>query len=152
MWQRHRLLTTLLVSLIALALLAGVGSVAAAEQRRVDARQRSNVVHVIDALTQDLITHDWDAMGELISPAFVDHAGSASHEGNREGFVTEMKYMTAAVSEAVLTIDDIRVDADIATVRLHVEAQLTTDNDSRIVASSDILMFRVVDGRIAEAW
>src|SRR4051794_26814294 len=57
--RRHPVLAALVVSLLLAGLLVGAGAVAAAEQRRIDARRRTDVVGVIDELTQDVITHNW---------------------------------------------------------------------------------------------
>jgi steroid delta-isomerase-like uncharacterized protein len=97
---------------------------------------------------------DLDAAASLVAEDFVNHS---SNSQGREGIHEEGQYWFAAFPDAKVSIEDLLADGDRVAVRLRATAThqgefLGTPPTGKAVEMSEIDIFRVENGLIAESW
>jgi steroid delta-isomerase-like uncharacterized protein len=97
-----------------------------------------------------------DAVDELLAPAFTPHTWPSVEPG-RDSFKAAMRRMAESLSEVSMTIDDLIAERDRVAVRLTSHAVHSGDfmgmpASGKPYTISEIHVFRVADGQIAEHW
>jgi predicted ester cyclase len=97
-----------------------------------------------------------EAVVELLTPGCVLHEGSSDAVGP-EGFYPFYDRLNAALSEVQATVDDTFAEGDKLCVRWSFSAKHTGEGlgiqpAGAAIHITGILLIRVADGKIAEAW
>ncbi len=97
-----------------------------------------------------------NAVDELLAPDFEPHTWPSVEPG-RDSFKAAMSRMAESLSDVSKTIDDLVAEGDRVAVRLTSHAVHTGDfmgipASGKAYTISEIHIFRVVDGQIAEHW
>lgn len=91
-------------------------------------------------------TRRFDQADDLFTPGFFSHAlGTTGFEAGKDAW----RQMVARFPDMRVVAEDILIDRDRVAVRSSVEGIATPDGDARPML---IEIFRIDDGRLAEAW
>jgi steroid delta-isomerase-like uncharacterized protein len=98
----------------------------------------------------------FDAVDELVAEDFTAHTWGPMPQG-RDGLKAAIERVSAALSDAAMTIDDVIADGDRVAVRLTSSATqsgpfMGMPPTGRRYEIGEIHIFRIRDGRVVEHW
>ncbi|MBM2576377.1 ester cyclase [Jannaschia sp. Os4] len=120
--------------------------------------ERDRATDMVERYYAALVEGDADTLRGILSPEWVDRGPSPSvPDGDTSGFLDEIARITAGLSDADFSIDDLQMSDDTITVRGTVTGRHTGDlfgvpATGRDVAFGGIALHRIEDGAIAESW
>lgn len=124
-------------------------------------RSPAELAHVdlVERFVRAIEARDWDALGELVAPEFVRHsaAGGEPPVRSRDDLVRYLQQEFVAFPDASESIQDLLVEGDRVAVR-HGFAGTQSGPmgpyppSGRRLRADYLAIYRIVDGRIVEAW
>ncbi len=114
---------------------------------------------LVRRVIEEMEKRNWPAFMELHAPDFVCHAPDSPEPVRREEFEQSIHSMYAAFPDMRQTIEDIIAEGDKVVIRVTWRAthkgeiqEMGIPATGKEVTVSVIIIFRIADGRIAEAW
>ena len=111
------------------------------------------ILRVIEVMDQ----RDWGTFAELHTPNFIDHSPGEPKPQTREELVQSFRELYASFPDFRQTIEDIIAEGDKVVTRFtlrgtHKGNFLGIPATDKEITQTDIVIFRIAGGKIAEAW
>jgi steroid delta-isomerase-like uncharacterized protein len=121
-----------------------------------DASLEANKALVRRFIDEIFLRQDFGAVDELLTDDFVPHTWGEMAPG-RDGLKQAITRVSAGLSEARMTVEDVIAEGDRVAVRLtssamHTGAFMGMPPSGKRYEISEIHIFRIRDGRVSEHW
>lgn len=113
--------------------------------------------NLIRRMMWEMDKQNWVIIKELYAPSFVYHQQGNPKPLTRDEFEKSMRMIYAAFPDGSQTIEDIVAECDKVVARLTLHGTHKGDfmgiaATGKEVTQTDIIIFRITDGKITEAW